>query len=75
MLPLWCRDTSPRFVWWHHDLPCETIQSQEPHHEADRAACHQLVPRWRDGTRDPRSTPLAVNSVPLGAAVPRQANL
>jgi hypothetical protein len=51
VLPLWCRDTSPRFVWWHHDLPCETSQSQEPHHEADRAACHQLVPRWRDGTR------------------------
>lgn len=30
VLPLWCRDRWPRFVWWHHDLPCETIQRQEP---------------------------------------------
>jgi hypothetical protein len=74
VLPLWCRDTSPRFVWWHHDLPCETIQVKSP---TMRPTGRRVTSSRRDGKtgREIREHALAINSVPLGAAVPRLANL
>jgi len=30
VLPLWCRDTSPQFVWWHHDLHARRSKVKSP---------------------------------------------